>query len=180
MAIAENYGSAVGVVALVPRYGSGKGDAEVFTTVTRPTLLQVETWLVMVSSAIITCLATEGFEAPVEDDSEEVKELLDMFANTAVSSLVEGVNGVGRFGPNKKAGKRGGIGFALTIIAEEACAFISDNASGFVLLGLPRPRSLMDQVGFVNDTFPIRQREEFGNLFTNWQTRGPRDSDGRR
>ena len=180
MPILEEYGSQEGVAALVPRYASNKGDAITFTTVTRPTLLQVETWLVATSSAIIACLADNGFLAPVEPASEEVKEILDMFADTAVSSLVEGVNGVGRFGPSKKAGKRGGIGFAMTIISEEACQFIEDNAEGFVLIGLPRPVSVMDRVLHLPDTFPIRQREEFGNLFTDWQTRGTRDSRGRR
>ena len=168
MAIGANsYGTTVGVVALVPNYGSS-GD---FTTGTSPTLAQVEGWIDSVSGILNYILAEAGFTIPVDDD--DVKDALDFFVNQEVSYICEGVNGSGRFGPTSKAvGKQGR--FALML--EDVKAFVEGNKAGFERLGAERAYDTTSSIAF-RDTdesgeavTPMFQRKSFGDSFKDWDS----------
>ena len=172
MAIGANsYGSTLGVAALVPKWASGSGDSANFTTTTRPTLAQVESWIDSVSGMINSILAEAGFRVPVTDD--DVKDSLDFFVNEEVASIAEGVNGNGRFGPTSKTlGKRG----RFAILLDEVKMFVEANAAGFERLGASRSFDVTSGIAF-RDTdnsgavsAPIFQRTAFGNVFKDWDS----------
>src|SRR3990167_8798613 len=157
---ARSYGTTVGAAALVPRWASN-GD---FTTMTRPTLTQVESWIDQVSGIVNAMLAEAGFTIPVTDD--DVKDALDLFVNQEVAAMADGVNGSGKFGPTAKAvGKQG----RFNILMQDVKDFVSMNATGFERLGASRPYSSTEGIGFRDtdeagdDTHPIFQRKAFGD-----------------
>jgi hypothetical protein len=169
LAIGDNsYGSAVGVAAMVPRWPNSNG---VFDATTRPNLATVEDWLDQVSALLNTILAENGFAVPVSQATARLA--LDMFANEEVAAMSEGVNGSGRFGPTAKQGGKAKGRFAL--ILDDVETFIGSNAAGFERLGAARSFSRAGGIGFrdANEsgeaTFPIFQREQFGNSFTDWE-----------
>ena len=163
---ANSYGSATGVAVLVPRYANTGG---AFDGTTRPTLTQVEGQIDMMSSLVNGMLATNGFSIPVTQ--ADVVLSLAHFVNTEVSSICEGINGSGRFGPTTKS--EGGKGrFALLV--EDVKEFIEANAIGWERMGATRPYSATAGLGFMetdaagNNVFPIFQRNAFGNEFEDW------------
>lgn len=167
MAIGTNsYGTIAGVASLTPRYLDK--DSNTFDGDTRPTLIQVESFIDQVSGMLNSYLSQEGFSIPVSQ--EDVKLALDLFVNQEVASIVEGVNGHGRFGPSQRS--PGGIRFSA--VMKDAKEFIESQAEGFEILGASRSKSLFDGIGTRdqdesgNDTFPIFQRKGFGNSFTDW------------
>jgi len=165
MAISANsYGTTAGVGALTPLHTSGGA----FGIATRPTLSQVESFIDQVSAIMNTVLAQYGFDVPVSQ--ADAKLALDMFCNAECASIVEGVNGSGRFGPTtKNPNSRRYI-----LITEDVQKFVEANAIGLQRLGAARDYSLtagldartFDERG--NDIHPIFQRNAFGNTFDNW------------
>lgn len=112
-----SYGSADGVAALTPRYVQNSG---AFDATTRPTLASVETWLLQVSTMLDNILTRHGYAVPVGDAG--VKPMLDAFVNEEVASMVEGVNGSGRFGPSAKTG---GSRARFAVLLEDVNAFVT-------------------------------------------------------
>lgn len=169
MAIGANsYGDTAEIAGLTPRWANKSG---LFDGSTRPTLTNVESNVDQVSGILNVCLSKEGFTIPVSQ--ADAKLSLDIFVNQEVAAIVEGINGSGRFGPTaKEVGKRG----RWALIMDDAKLFISENAAGFERLGVPRPYSETAGLGYRDtdesgdETFPIRQRKEFGNQFTNWDS----------
>ena len=163
----HSYGSTIGTAALVPRWASS-GD---FTTTTRPTLAQAESWIDQVSGMLNAMLARAGFTIPISDD--DVKDALDLFVNQEAAAMADGVNGSGKFGPTAKAvGKQG----RFNILMEDVQDFIEAYAVGFERLGAERTTTVASGIGYRNvdesgdEIHPIFQREGFGNVFSNWDS----------
>jgi hypothetical protein len=158
MAIGANsYGTVVGVASLVVRYSSGG----TFTTLTTPTLAQVERYIDQVSSLLNAILSREGFTIPITQSDSILA--MGFFVEEEVASIVEGIHGSGRFGPTTKS--PGASRFSL--LSQDVQAFVETNAAGFENLGAPRASeaSLIGYRGTSdsgNDTFPLFQRDYFG------------------
>ena len=136
---ANSYGSVLGVAALVPRWtNSGTGDSATFSSTSRPTITQVETFIDEVSAALNSMLAQSGFTIPVSD-ADAVK-LLDLFVNVEVSTMCDGVNGSGRFGPSEKSS--GGRG-RFSLLMDDIQAFITANETGLRNLGAARDYTVL-------------------------------------
>lgn len=155
----RSYGSVADVAALTPRHAD---ETATFSTATRPTLAQVETYINEVSAIINVLLSADGFAVPVTQ--ADVKLVLDLFVNQEVASIVEGVNGAGRFGPSEK--KAGTSRFTVTL--KDVQDFIKGAAPGFVNLGATRTYSATEGIGSRgtdadgNAVVPLFQRENFG------------------
>ena len=163
-----SYGSIAGVAALTPHHQS---KAASFDDTTVPTSIQVATYLDQISAILDTMLAGEGFAIPVTDT--EAKRVLDIFANQEVASIVEGINGAGRFGPAVGRGTPKG---RWSVVFTDASDFIKNWAVGLERLGATRTYDLSSGIGYRDtdeggdDTFPLFQRDGFGdNSFQkNW------------
>ena len=162
------YGSTAGVVALVPRWASGGS----FDGTTRPTATHVTSWLSEVSTMLDIKLSELGFTVPITD--ADVTPMLDLFTNTEVAVMADGVNGSGKFGPTgMKKDKRGS---RWHLIMEDVNAFLDEVAVGLERSGAARTSSTTTGVGYRDtdeqgdDTFPLRQRREFHDWSsqTNW------------
>lgn len=163
------YGSLLQVGALVPRYSNRVGT---FDDSTRPTVLQVVTFINQVSSMVDSIMAQEGFATPVTDT--EVKNMLDLFVSQEVAAITEGINGSGRYGPTTKSGQGKKGRFAL--VFDDVRDFIEGNAVGFERLGATRSETLATGIGYRgedeegDEIFPLRQRKEFGSIWDNWSS----------
>lgn len=167
MAISANsYGSTAGVAALVPRYQDETGD---FSTETRPTLAQVETFIDQVSAILNMILASEGFAIPVTETT--TKDALDLFVNEETAAICEGVNGSGRFGPREKTGTPPS---RFSIILKDVKQFIESVSAGMERLGASRTYSITSVIGYRgtdadgNSIAPLFQREAFNYSTENW------------
>jgi len=164
-----DYGDAANVASLTPRHANASG---VFDGTTRPTITYVSTMLTQVSAALNSILAEYGFSTPITaDDSDDVKYLLDLFANEEVAAMVEGINGSGRFGPTTKAPHKRG---RWAVIMDDARSFVDGQAIGFERLGCTRTQPQLygltyrqyDESG--DEVVPLTQREGFGEDYVNW------------
>jgi len=166
---ANSYGTAAGVAALVPLRASGTGDSVNFTSSTRPTITQVEAQIDQISALVNAMLAEAGFSIPVSQASGVL--LLTQFVQQEVAAIVEGINGSGRFGPTaKQVGGRG----RFAVLVEDAHEFIEVHKVGLERLGATRSTSVSSGIAYRDtdeggdDTFPIFQRDAFGNEFDDW------------
>lgn len=154
-----SYGSTTNVAARTPRYA---GTGGVFTTTTRPTLLQIEMFIDEVSGLVNSILAQNGFITPISQSI--VLDMLGMFVEDEVASIAEGINGSGRFGPttNNPTGSR------FKIIMTDVQTFVEMNAAGMEKLGSLRDAPPSLSIGYRdtseagNPTFPLFQRDTFG------------------
>jgi hypothetical protein len=127
---AHSYGSTAAIAGMAPRFANRSGE---FDATTRPTLAQVEGYVDQVSGVVNTILAAGGFSAPISQS--DVKLALDLFVNAEVVSIVEGVNGLGRFGPSvKQPGSRGWS----SLIMDDVKGFIEGHVLGIERLGVAR------------------------------------------
>lgn len=163
MAIGANsYGTVTEVQALTPRYGT-------YTTTTRPTLAQVENWIDKASATLNVILAGSGFAIPIVQ--ADAKSACAQVIVEAVADLCHAANSAGRF-YTERALERGVS--PLKVLRQEMQEWVEDNATGLENLGATRNRSLLggllyrDTDDSGNATFPIFQREGFGNSFTDW------------
>ena len=163
---ANSYGDVDEVAALVPKYANPE---TLFDETTRPTRKQLETNIDQISAMTNGILSHMGFTIPISDD--DAKDLLDGFVNMTASHVVEYINGTGRFGPRDKTSKGRGV---YSILIGEIKDFLEDIASGLEGLGADRTRNFTSGIAFRDtdnsgdDTFPIFQREAFGQSWTDW------------
>jgi hypothetical protein len=165
---ANSYGDTSEIAAQVPKHA---GTAGTFSTTTRPTLLGLESIVDQLSAIINAMLADAGFQIPISQ--ADAKLMLDMFVNQEAAEIVRGINGYGRFGPTP--GKQKPIGW-WAVMSGDVEAFINKFMAGIERLGATRTYSQTaglatrgtDERG--NDTFPIFQRDGFGNVFTDWDS----------
>lgn len=166
MAIGANsYGSVAGVAVLTPIHATETGT---YTTRTRPTLTQVETFIDEVSAALNIMLSTVGFTIPISD--ADVTPLLDMFVNQEVASIIEGMKGSGRFGPTRDRGRPS----RFAVIHEDVATFVENYALGIERQGAARSNPITAGLAFReydeagDKVHPLFQRKGFGNVSTNW------------
>ena len=162
----NSYGDLEGVGALVPNYSGLESN---FEDTTRPTDDFVIKFIDQVSALVNSILARVGFTIPATQD--DVRRQCAFFVEQEVASIVEGLNGFGRFGPTtKREGPRGR--FALMV--EDVEAFIEANAIGFERLGETRSSGQASGIGFRqfddsgNEIEPLFQREAFQNMVKDW------------
>lgn len=166
--LTNSYGDTSEVAALVPRHASTAG---IFDTETRPTINQVESLCDQVSALINSLLAQNGFDIPVTDADAVL--MLDYFVNEEVASIVEGINGSGRFGPTAK---RGGSRGRFALVMEDVENFIEGNAVGLERLGATRSNDPIAGISYRStdeggdDVSPIFQRDAFGNRVKEWDS----------
>ena len=90
MTIAINsYGDVDEIASLCPRLADAI--TYKFTTATRPTLTQAESFTDQVSSVLNIMLAEQGFKIPISQ--ADCKLALDLFVNQEVAAIAEGING---------------------------------------------------------------------------------------
>lgn len=153
MALNDNsYGSVAGVASLVPRFVNGDGE---FSPETRPTEAGVEGLIDQISSILNMVLATAGFSVPV--DQADCVRMLDFFVNQEVASVVEGVNGSGRFGPKTK----GGSASRFSMIHSDAEEFIMANAIGLERLGADKHNDELEVGDFA--TNPVGRKDSYND-----------------
>lgn len=167
MAIGANsYGDTTEIAHLVPMHADNS--TKLFTVGTRPTLARVESFVDEVSAIVNSALAQAGFSIPVTQ-ADAVK-MLSIFVNTEVASLVEGVNGSGRFGPNAKQ-----PGSRYKLLYTDVVDFINSVAYGLEAMGDTRPRVITAGLAYRdtdnsgNETFPLFTRTDYGFDFTNFE-----------
>ncbi len=164
----NSYGDLEGVGALTPKFSGTAGD---FATTTRPSDDFVIRFIDQISSLVNSILARFGFEIPV--DNQDVRRACEFFVEQEVASIVEGLNGFGRFGPTAK---KGGAKGRFALMVEDVQAFVEANQIGFDRLGATRAQAQAAGIAFRmtdesgDEIEPIFQREAFGNAFENWDT----------
>ena len=168
---ANSYGTAPGVAALTTVFTSSGSfvDSTTGVTATLPTLTSVVSWIDEVSAIVNTALAAQGFTIPVSNATAVLS--LQNLVQQYVSDLCHAANTSGRFF-TERALERGVS--AMTTIRREIYAWVEENASGLEALGAARGGETGGgDIGFrdTNEqgeaTFPIFQRDSFGNSFTN-------------
>lgn len=164
-----SYGTPEEVAALVSRYtNAGVFIARGVTGVTRPTLEDVERYIDRVSALANTYLAEEGFNVPITQPI--AKAALDELTIEAVVELCHVSNSAGRFFSDRQLKKQN----PLRVIREEIANWVAEHAAGLENLGAARGTSFAEQIAFRDtdesgdETFPIFQREAFGNRFDDW------------
>lgn len=165
----NSYGASSGVAALVPRYAAGTD----FSGDTFPTRTQVIAFVDQISALVNAMLSEAGFKIPVTQADAVLS--LRFFIEQEVAAIAEGINGSGRFGPTTKEG--GGKGrFALLV--EDVEAFVESHMIGLERLGATRLYSVTANIATRDTdergraTFPIFQRDAFGNVFKDWDGNG--------
>lgn len=159
-----SYGTPEEVASLVSRYTTSGA----FGLTTRPTLEQVERYLDRISGIANTLLAQEGFSTPVAEP--RAKAALDELVIEAVVELCHLSNSAGRFFTDRTLRAQN----PMRAIREELAAWIDEHAAGLENLGAARGTSLVSQIAYRDTdesgdpTFPIFQREAFGNRFDDW------------
>ncbi|MGH9158202.1 MAG: hypothetical protein ACRD1K_20730 [Acidimicrobiales bacterium] len=160
----SSYGTPEEVASLVPRYTASGA----FNTTTRPSLEQIERYLDRVSGIVNTLLAQEGFTVPIADPIG--KSALDQLTIEAVVELCHLTNSAGRFFTDRTLRSQN----PMRIIREELANWIDEHSAGLENLGAGRSTSLAGQIAYRDTdesgdpTFPIFQREGFGNRFDDW------------
>lgn len=170
MTIATNsYGDVDEIASLCPRLADAV--TYKFTTATRPTLTQAESFTDQVSSVLNIMLAEQGFKIPISQ--ADCKLALDLFVNQEVAAIAEGINGSGRFGPAVGKGTPKG---RYALMMDDVKNFVEQQAAGLQRLGAVRTKSLTEGIAY-RDTdesgrpvAPIFQRSGFGNYFENWDS----------
>lgn len=166
---ANSYGDTSEIAALCERFANA---SKIFDTTTRPTLAMVESFTDQVSGVVNAMLAEEGF-VTLPITQADAKLALDFFVNQEVAAIVEGMNGLGRFGPTTKSGGSKG---RFAIIVEDVEAFIKVYAVGLERLGVARSYSVASGIGYKdtdeagNEIFPVFTRSDFGNVFVNYDS----------
>ena len=167
---ANSYGSPSGVAALTPRYANGVGT---FLTTDRPSLQGVINLIDQVSGLLNSILSQSGFLVPVSSVlAPDVILALTIFVQEEVASIVEGINGSGRFGPTSKTPNQSRFNLIMIDIQD----FIIANADGFERLGAQRTKSAVGTIGFRDhdqagdEIVPLFERKAFGNVVQEWDS----------
>ena len=162
----NSYGDTTEIASLVPRYANGSG---IFDTTTRPTLLQVESFVDQVSGMLNSMLSQVGFTVPVSQ--ADVKLALDMFVNDETAAIAEGVNGSGRFGPTAK---QPGGKWRFALILDDVKSFVEANSVGFQRLGAARGYYAASGLGYREKdeageaVAPLFERKGYGDETIEW------------
>jgi len=166
----NSYGSAADVAALTDLYTDAT--TKLYTSSTIPTLNQVENWINEISALINTALAGAGFIIPIN----QVDAVLAIkgFVIEAATDLAHAANSAGRYFTDT-ALERGITPRAA--IRKSVLEWVETFADGLDALGASRSSTTgAGEIGFRsadnsgNATFPLFQREAFGDTFQDWDT----------
>ena len=158
----NSYGSVAEVQALTARYLSSGA----FTTATRPTLAQVETWIDNASATLNVMLAKAGFSIPIADT--DAKAACGQIVVEVVVDMCHAANSTGRFFTERALEK--GLS-PMKVLRQDMADWVEAMAAGLELLGATRTYSALSGIAYRDTdnsgdaTFPIFQRESFGNVF---------------
>lgn len=158
------YSSLAEIGALVPRRTNSTG---VFDDTTRPTVQRLVTIVNQLSAEVDSILAQHGFDIPVTNASAKL--VIDGFVSREAATMIEGINGAGRFGPSRKTNNA-----PAQMIMEDIQNFVKMNAVGLQRLGATRTYSATAGIGYLDtdnsgdEVYPMFQREAFGNIDTDW------------
>ncbi len=165
MAIGANsYGDTAEIAALNQQFSNSFGK---FDTTTKPTLATVESQVDQISALVNMMLEQLGFSIPVTEAT--VKLGLDFFVNQEVASIVEGINGSGRFGPTaKQSGSKGRFALMMDDVKE----FLEATQFGIESLGVTRDDDISVQYSATDESgdavVPLFQVEAYGYKRRNW------------
>ena len=164
---ANSYGSVAEVQALTGRYLISGA----YTTATRPTLAQVEKFIDNASATLNVMLAGVGFAIPITD-TDAAAACGQIVVEVAVD-LCHAANSTGRFYTDRALER--GVS-PMRVLRQEMMQWVEDNAAGLELIGAARTYSALSGIAYRdtdesgNETFPIRQRSEFGTVWTDWDS----------
>jgi hypothetical protein len=165
---ANSYGAASDVAALTELYCISGA----YTTATIPTLAQVEGWIDQVSAIMNAALAGSGFVVPVTQADSVLA--IKSYVIQAATDLAHAANSAGRFFTDQALQR--GVN-PMSAIRKEVMDWVGMFADGLAGLGAARSSTTgAGEIGFRDadeggdETFPIFQREAFGNSFQNWDT----------
>lgn len=165
--LANSYGSAANVAALTPRYANSGA----FDATTRPTLVQVETWINQVSGLVNMLLAESGFTIPVTQADSVL--MLAGLVSSACTDKVEYANHSGRF--MSATAIDHGISIEK-VLRQEISDWINAHAKGLENLGAARAQESGAEIGFRDhdnagdEVVPLFQRKAFGERTQDWDT----------
>jgi hypothetical protein len=170
----DSYGTVEGVAALAHTWTTDDTflDADAYQDGTPTSLTTVINWINQVSAILNTALAKHGFVVPIS--STRGKLVADSIVEELVADLVAYSNSKGRFLTEKF--KESGLS-VWRAIRNDLDAWILEYAPGLEQDGADRQASNIDEIGFRstdergNRTFPIFQRDGFGNRFRDWDKR---------
>lgn len=164
---ANSYGSLEGVAAMSTLYT----DRGSFNGNTHPSDETVVTWINQISGFMNIALADNGFAVPITQ--VDAKQALDAVLNQYVADMVMASNSAGRFFTDKFLEK--GL-TPLVQIGKDINDWVVTNGGGIEGLGAVR-RTIAGNLPFTQnvdragrDTFPIFQRDGFGNRFDDWSS----------
>jgi hypothetical protein len=144
-------------------------DADAYTEATNPSLTTVINWINQISAILNTALQKYGFTVPLVTDRAKLNAA--SIVEELVADLVGYANSKGRFLTEKFTEKGMSVWRA---IRDDIDAWVLEYAPGLEQDGNVRTASNVDEIGFRShdesgdETFPIFQRNGFGNRFTNW------------
>jgi hypothetical protein len=167
----DSYGTVEGVAALARTWTTSDTflDADVYQDGTNPSLTTVVNWIDQVSAILNLALAKYGFTVPITTTRGVLA--ASSVIEQIVADLAAYANSKGRFMTDKYS--KSGISI-WRAIREDLDAWVLEYAPGLEQDGAARSASNMDEIGFRSTdnsgdpTFPIFQRDGFGNAFTDW------------
>lgn len=168
---ADSYGSIEGVAALAHTWTTDDTflDADAYTTATNPSLTTVVSWIDQVSAILNTALSKYGFVVPITTPRGILA--CSSIVEALVADLCGYANSKGRFLSERFVEK----GYSVwRAIRNDIDGWVQEYAPGLEQDGAERTASNVDEIGFrdANEqgdpTFPIFQRDGFGNRFQDW------------
>jgi hypothetical protein len=170
----DSYGTVEGVAALARTWTTDDTflDADAYQDGTNPSLTTVEKWINQVSALLNTALAKYGFVVPITTSRGVL--VTASIVEQLVADLCAYANSKGRFLTEKFTDKGLSVWRAIRDDLDE---WVLEYAPGLEQDGAERVASNIDEIGFrsTNEkgeaTYPIFQREGFGNRFQDWDKR---------
>lgn len=171
----DSYGTIEGVAALAHTWTTDDTflDADPpYTEATNPSLTSVVNWMDQISAILNTALAKYGFVVPITTNRGKL--VTASIVEELVADLVAYANSKGRFMTEKFSDSGLSVWRA---IRNDLDAWVLEYAPGLEQDGAARTASNVDEIGFRSSnergeaTFPIFQRDGFGNRFQDFDKR---------
>ena len=171
---ADSYGTVEVVAALAHTWTTDDTflDEDAYTEATNPSLTSVTNWINQVSAVLNVALAKYGFVIPITTSRGVL--VASSIVEQLVADLVAYANSKGRFLSEKFT--QSGLS-VWRAICNDLDLWVLEYAPGLEQDGAERTSSNIDEIGFrdANErgdpTFPIFQRDGFGNRFQDWDNK---------
>lgn len=171
----DSYGTVEGVAALAHTWTTDDtflDEDAPYVEATNPSLTSVVSWIDQVSAILNTALRKYGFVVPITTDRGQL--VAASIVEELVADLVAYANSKGRFLTEKF--RESGMS-VWRAIRNDIDAWVVEYSPGLEQDGAAREASNVDEIGFRDSnergesTFPIFQRDGFGNHFQDWDKR---------